>query len=186
MFYVSNSNKVKLFFSLWLLAGLAACNGKKEPAALIVGSWDGVQLQNPQIDSFLTNSQKYIDTIGKSGDTMANLALYGVANLDSVRKELQEQRNSVISIQNKMIKNTHFIFKKDSFAYLNFSGNLDTSSWYMDKEKHLVMKELIGEQKGTVQKWEILKLDKDELKLKIEEENDYSIVTFHRELEAKK
>jgi hypothetical protein len=186
MSYVSNSNKFLLVFSLLVVVSLAACNGKKEAASLIVGSWDGVKLQNPQIDSFLVNSQKYIDTIGKSGDTMANLAIYGVANLDSVRKELLAQRDSVIAIQNKMIRNTHFIFRKDSFAFLNFSGNLDTSSWYLDQKKYLVMKELIGEQKGTVQKWEVLSLNKNELKLKIEEENDYSIVTFHREGEPRK
>ncbi len=63
--------KQTIFYLLLLIVVMASCKGNKEQK--IVGKWHAVHLENPEMDSFFINSQKYIDTIGKGNDDETNL-----------------------------------------------------------------------------------------------------------------
>ena len=147
---------------------------------MLMGSWNGTKFENPDMDSFFINSQKYIDTIGNNGDPATNMELYGVTNIDSIRKILQAQHDSAKSMQMSAILNTTFNFSKDSMAFVSFDGKLDTSKWYMPGDGILIMEETKGEGKGTKTSMTILTLTDTELKLKFEQENSFSTVTFKR------
>ena len=166
-----------IFIALLSFVALSCKPGKKD---MLLGSWSGVKLENPAMDSFFTNSQTYIDTIGNNGNAATNMELYGVTNMDSVRKILQQQHDEAKSKQMAAVTNTVFNFKKDSVVYVSFNGNMDTSKWYMENDALLTMESLSGQDKGIKVRMDIITLTDSELKLKIEQQNTYSTVTFKR------
>ena len=147
---------------------------------MIMGAWAGTKFENPEMDSFFINSQNYIDTIGKNGNPATNMELYGVTNMDSIRRIMQAQHDSAKSMQMNAVLHTTFDFRKDSMVFVTFDGRVDTSKWYMESENALILEETSGEGKGTKTKMDILTLTDNELKIKFQQENTYSTVTFKR------
>ena len=144
----------------------------------IIGMWHAIKLENPDMDSFFANSQVYIDTIGKSNDDMVNLAIYGVTNMDSMRKILQQQYDSAKAMQENAVLNTVFNFRKDSVVILSFNGATDSSRWYFDKGDTLVLDELNKGNAGDRLKMQVITLSPTTLKLRFMENDAYSTVTF--------
>jgi hypothetical protein len=171
--------KRTIIYILFLSIIIYGCGHSKNEQLL--GTWHVVRMENPEMDSFFVNSQRYIDTMGATKDTAINMALYGAANMDSLRGLMQQQFDSAKNMQMNAVKNTVFTFLKDSVSILSFSGVTDTSKWYIDKEGKLVIhKAGEGTAPETV-KMEILALSDTALKLKFSEERSSSIVTFHPE-----
>ena len=154
----------------------AACKNRN---AILVGEWHGEHFENPEMDSFFANSKKYIDTIGNNGNPATNMELYGTTNMDSVRKILLQQRDSTMLLQMEAIKNTRFTFMNDSVVVIAFDGKRDSGRWYFGADGHsLEMEETTGQAAGTKTHMNILTLTADTLKLKFEQDNTYSTVTF--------
>ncbi len=170
--------KKTILLVLLCTAVLYGC--KHDKKSLITGKWHAVTLENPEMDSFFANSQAYIDTVGKGHDAATNIALYGIANMDSMRQLLQMQYDSAKNMQLDAVKNTIFEFRKDSVAVLVFNGQTDSTKWYFDADGVLVMEDLVG---GTGDKvtMHVLELTERQMKLKFEENNSASTVTFHPE-----
>lgn len=171
--------KQTIFYLLLLIVVLASCKGNKEQK--IIGKWHAVHLENPEMDSFFINSQKYIDTIGKGNDDETNLMLYGVTNMDSLRHIMQSQYDSAVTMQLEAVTNTVFDFRADSVAILSFAGNVDSGKWYFEKEGILVLEEMSGDNAGEKVTMEIVSISDTALKLKFEENDAISTVTFHPE-----
>jgi hypothetical protein len=154
---------------------------KKDRKEMIVGTWRAVKLENPEMDSFFTNSQAYIDTVGKHNNVETNIELYGVGNMDSMRRVLQQQLDSAKSMQTNTVSNTVFSFRGDSIVVLSFNGAVDSSRWYFDAAGILVLDDLNGETAGDKVNMEVVALTDSVLKLKFMESDTYSLVTFHPE-----
>jgi len=168
----------KIAYLLLLSGILFSC--KHDKKEMLVKTWHGVKLENPQMDSFFTESQMYLDTVGKGHDDASNMALYGVTNMDSLRHVMQQQLDSAKEMQMSAVKNTIFNFRKDSVVILTFSGNVDSSKWYFDTDGSLVLDELSPKQPGGDKvKMEVLALSDTVLKLKFAENGSSSTVTFH-------
>ena len=158
--------------------GIVSCKGKRQ---MLTGTWHAVKLENPDMDTFFINSQHYIDTIGKNNSEDANLQLYGVANVDSLRRVLQAQYDTAKAMQMNAVVNTVFSFRADSMAFLTFNGIPDSARWYMDKDDKLILDDLQGQGTGEKVNMEIVELTDVALKLRFKEDNAFSTVTFRRE-----
>lgn len=157
---------------------VSAC--KHDKKSMITGKWHAVKLENPEMDSFFIHSQAYIDTVGKGHDDATNKELYGVANMDSMRRVLQGQYDSTKKMQTDAVTNTIFQFRKDSIAVLSFSGVTDSSKWFFDADGDLVLRDMHPGSDETV-KMQVLELSESVLKLRFEENGASSTVTFHPE-----
>lgn len=169
---------------LTISIGLFSCKGDKKK--LLEGTWHSLKIESHDIDNFFVNSQKYIDTIGKNNDDATNIALYGVTNMDSLRKELQQQFDSAKAIQTDIATQTTFKFEKDSTATFSFpGGRSETGKWHVDKEGMLVLDETNENGQTEQSKVKIITLDATSLKLEfIKNEGgvtDTSWVSFKKE-----
>jgi len=164
-------------FLVFLLL-LTACDNAETPK--IVGHWQGIHLENPSLDTYFMKTQQYIDTMGVNNSPEVNFALYGTTNVDSLRKMLRIQHDSAQYLQMNAVKNTYFHFFTDSIVVVSFNGTPDTGKWHIEEKKNLLIEEMIGEGKGSKTKMSIENLTDKELKLRFEQENAASTVTFKR------
>lgn len=156
-----------------------ACKQSKKE--LIIGKWQGVKLENPDLDSFFLQSQQYIDTFGKGNDSTTNMELYGFSNLDSIRSVLQAKHDSSMAEQLNAVKSTYFNFVNDSVVNVTFNGGKENEArWKFMNDNVLVMDEKLANQESTQSKAIILSLTRSELKLKFEQDGSFSTVTFRR------
>ena len=81
-------------------------------------------------------------------------------------------------MQEHSIENTWFDFYKNGVVKMNFSGQLDSAKWQLDKEGKLVLDEQILKGSGTSIEMEIIELADTILKLKFNDNNGTSTVTF--------
>jgi hypothetical protein len=167
--------KRNAIFLVLLSAILYACNGNKQ---MLVGTWRVVDWENPYYDSFFTNAQKYIDTVGKGHDDSTNMRLYGVANMDSMRHVLQLQYDSAKSMQEGSVSNTVFTFFKNGRGQITLAGKTDSCKWLLDNDNGLILEEAGGGNNQAVSRYHIVALTEKELKLRFFEEGDSSTVTF--------
>lgn len=166
--------KTILVVTLALFA--ASCEQSKED--LITRKWNAVHVENSQMDEMMRQQQAMLDTMGKNGDDATNLAIYGVTNVDSMRQSLQAQMDDFKKMQDTSIKNTYFDFKKNKIVLMNFSGQMDSTKWSFDDEGMLILDEQQMTGAGSTLKMQVIKLDKDTLKLKFSEDGGGSTVTF--------
>ncbi len=165
----------KIFILLFL--GLLSCSGSKKQ--MLERTWRASTLNNPQMDDIVMHSQMFIDTVGKSTGSSDNIDLYGTANMDSLKKELQLQLDSVKAIQQATVQQTVFTFRKDGVAILSFNGNTDSSKWYLDDKGDIVLDEMKEKGAGDIIKMKIESLTDTALLLNFEENGTNSVVTFH-------
>ena len=171
--------KRQTVYLILLMVLMLACKGRKRDA--LVGTWHAIKLENPEMDSFFKNSQAYIDTVGKNHDAATNIELYGVANMDSMRKFLQQQYDSTKAMQMDAVAHTVFKFRKDSIVELFFNGGIDSSKWYLDKDGALILNDLNAQSAEDKARMEIVELSGSVLKLRFRENNSSSVVTFRQE-----
>ena len=155
---------------------LFSCKGDRKH--LIARTWHVVKWENPYNDSFFTNAQAYIDTMGKGHDDATNIALYGVANMDSMRHILQAQYDSAKAIQTKAANETLFNFRKDGIAEVTIDGKVNTGKWIMDDANGLILEETGFGNPAGISKYNIVSLTEQQLVLRFYGENDSSTVTF--------
>ncbi len=94
---------------------------------------------------------------------------------------MQSQYDSAVTMQLEAVTNTVFDFRADSIAILSFAGSVDSGKWYFEKEGILVLEEMSGDNAGEKVTMEIVSISDTALKLKFEENDAISTVTFHPE-----
>ncbi len=153
---------------------------------LIIGKWRSVKIENHDKDNFFRNSQQFIDTMGKGNTDSVNIAVYGVANVDSLRRELQKQFDSAYAAQESIDTQSIFTFNEDSTVIFSFPGKNESGKWYIDKKGKLILDETneLGETEQL--SVEITELKERAMKLTFIREleegiSDTSIVTFQRQ-----
>ena len=167
-----------ILFVVLMAMVLGAC--KRSKNQMLLGSWHATKLENAQMDSFFVRSQLFIDTMGKNGNDATNLAIYGSTNIDSLRKMMQQQFDSVKVAQQGSLLNTAFKFRKDSVAVLSFNGVTDSARWRVE-DSMLVMEDLNKETRGDMLHMGILQLDDKIMKLRFQENGSASTVTFEHD-----
>jgi len=165
--------KLLLFLPLILLS----C--KQDKKAMLERTWRAAALNNPQMNDIVMNGQTFIDTVGSHTNADANVDLYGTNNIDSLKKGLQLQLDSLKTDQLNTVQQTVFTFRKDGVAMISFNGNTDSSKWYLDDQGNIVLDELKEKGAGDIIKMRIESLTDTALLLNFEENGTNSVVTFH-------
>lgn len=145
---------------------------------MIVGTWHVTQWQNHYYDSLFSNTQAYIDTLGKGHSDEENIRIYKVSNVDSIRKYLQEQYDSANAMRMDEAAQTIFKFRKDGIAEVTLGGKVQTGKWEMDDDTSLIMDETNFGNGAGLSRYRILKLNDTALILRFYAVNDTSTVTF--------
>ena len=154
-----------------------SCKRKKEE--IIIKQWQAIAVENPDMQGIMKQQQEFIDTVGKNTDAAANKELYGVGDIDSLRKELQMQLDSFKIMQDAAIKNTQFNFLKDGKAIVNFGGGqTDTCTWRFENDSTLLIDAIKGQGPADKIKMHVVQLTDTMMKLQLNEENTKSTVTF--------
>jgi len=170
----------KIALLILLSTTLFSCKRTKEE--IIVKKWQAVNVENPAMDTIMMQQQMFIDTVGKHTDAATNKEMYGVDNLDSLRKELQMQLDSFKIMQEAAIQKTEFNFLKGGKALINFgAGDVDSCKWAFDEDgKSLIIDEIKKGAGGPADKikMQIVELDDTMMKLRLNESGTKSTVIF--------
>jgi hypothetical protein len=167
------------FYLALLVFTLFSC--KDDNMKYLPGKWRAVLYQNRDVDSLFAYGQLYIDTMGKGNDDQTNIRIYGTANMDSMRKIMQQGHDEAITAQKEQVNNMVFSFLKDGKAIISFGGRVDTNKWTVDNENNVIVETMDPGSPKEILKWKVRGLSKNELKLRFMQETDSTIVTFKRE-----
>lgn len=163
------------------------CSCKNKVQEQLLGKWHSVKIEESNWDEFFKISQKIIDTMGSGHSDAENIEIYGTANIDSYRREMQEKYDSAFAAL-KTIETGSFIhFLPDSAVTLGFPGLSESGKWHIDAEGHLVINEInkLGETQQMI--IHINQLTSTEMKLVFPRDvrygarEDSSVVTFRKE-----
>ncbi len=178
--------KRSAIYLLLLSITFAACKepGRKE---MILGKWRSVKIENRDKDEFFRSSLKFIDTMGQSNDDKTNMEIYGVTNMDSLRKELRVQYDSAYAAQMSIDTQSTFSFREDGVIVFGFPGKSEEGKWNINDKGQLQLEEM--NENGQTEKVDvdIAELSADNLKLVFTRdlgdgsEKDTSVVSFRRE-----
>lgn len=175
----------KLIITILLATLFCSCKNNTEQQLL--GKWHSVKIEESNWDEFFRESQKIIDTMGNGHTDAQNIEIYGTANIDSYRHEMQAKYDSAFAAL-KTIETGSFIhFQPDSAVTLGFPGLSESGKWYVNAEGHLVIHETnkLGETQQMV--IHISRLSPTDMKLVFPRDvrygarEDSSVVTFRRE-----
>lgn len=155
---------------------MASC--KQSNNELITRKWQAVSVKSGMLDNQIKEERNFIDTIGTSTTPAQNLVLYGVRNMDSMRKLMHKNLDSTIASQEETIKDTWLLFDKNGTVVTHFGSEPDTVSWYFDDEGALMLDEMKHKGTGSKIKMNVLKLTDQELQLQFEENGFSSTASF--------
>ncbi|MCB0699805.1 MAG: hypothetical protein H6551_03720 [Chitinophagales bacterium] len=151
------------FILLSITLAMVSCSVQNKKNELS-GKWQAVKLDNPQLDELAAMQMKFLDTFGTHTTPEENMKLYNFTNIDSARASLKQEMDNYFAEQDSVIKNTTFEFKSDGVAYLNFNGDVDTSSWKINDAGKLVLENMKKQNADRVE-LEIISLSDTELKV---------------------
>lgn len=151
---------------------------KKDKAAQLVGKWQEIKVINPDLDATLQQQKTFADTVGYSTTAEQNLALYGVENIDTFKKELHTNLDSFRKEQLKAVEATQFDFQKNGIIYIKSEEGIDSCNWYLDDDGALILDEAKLKGVGTRLRMEIVELSDTLLKLQYTEKFLNSTAVF--------
>lgn len=162
--------------ALLLLLITASCNTQDKRSEL-VGKWQAVTLDNPQLTEVMNMQKQFLDTFGTHTTAQQNMQIYGFTNIDSGRQALLKEMDDYMAMQDHAVKNTWFEFKKDGKVIMNFSGQVDTSDWTINDAGKLVLDEGKQDTANSI-RLDILSLSDTMLKLQMTDRGMNSTVIF--------
>lgn len=163
-----------LFF--FLLLTFTACKESKKD--LISRKWHATSVESPVLDEEVAQQRRFFDTVGKSGTPEENQQRYGVRNMDSMRRELHIQLDSMIALQKASMTQTWMDFKKEGTVIADFGNGADTVSWYFEDDGSLILDEMKKKGTGSKIKMEVIHLSKEKLQLRFNENGFSSTASF--------
>jgi hypothetical protein len=120
------------FLGVALVVITASCRPSRETQ--IIGLWQEVSMTNPQMDQAMEEQMRFVDTVGSQTDAAANVALYGIDNMDSFKASIRTNIDSFKRAQGKAVSETWFEFQKNGMAYLHSMDGLDSANWYFEDD----------------------------------------------------
>ena len=155
---------------------LASCEASKED--LITRRWQAVALESPMIEGQMQQLKEFIDTVGTTTDAVTNEALYGVANMDSMRQQMRLQFDTILNDHKEAVHNTWLDFREDGSVVASFGAEPDTVAWYFEEDGTLMLDEMKLKGTGSKNRMKVNKLDKDSLRLEFKENEITSTAVF--------
>lgn len=168
---------IKRFTPVFLCVLLmASC--KKGREDLIARKWQEVSVSNAQLDEVMKSQQAFIDTVGKSTDATTNMQDYGVTNIDSFKRMMQQNLDSFTALQKRSVAATQFDFRKEGVVYLRTEEGVDSAAWSFDEDGTLLLDEQKLKGAGSQLHVEVVSLTDTMMNLKFMENNSTSNAIF--------
>lgn len=167
--------KLSLIFALTVT--IVACN-TQDKKKMLIGKWQAVQLDNPQVIKMMNEQDAFLDTFGKNTSDEQNLEIYGFTNIDSARDVLINEKTEYMAMQDHAVKNTRFEFREDGWVIMDFSGQVDSTEWDINDEGKLTLQKPDNQQDGEDISLEILEVTDTLLRLQMSEQGMSSTVIF--------
>ncbi len=155
----------------------ASCETQDKESEL-VGTWQAVALDAPDVDKAMQDQMNFLDTMGSSTTPEQNMEIYGIADVSSVRDSLKHVLEEYKLVQKDAIEHTAFEFKTDSIFVRTLNGHTDTGKWYINKAGKLVIVDVKEEMKNL--KMDMLSLTDTSMRLQMQEDGVSSTVIFSR------
>lgn len=145
---------------------------KNEKSGLLYQKWKTVSLQNTTMDKEIREMKAYIDTIGDH-DPEVRAAM----DLDSAKMILQANLDKSMNEQKLAQDNTLMEFKSNGVSYTTSIEGVD-SAMFTVEDNFIKIDEAKLKGYGETMTFEILKLNKDTLQLRMVDYGDTSVVTM--------
>ncbi len=133
--------KYRLVLLFIFATALIAGSCKNRTDRMLIGKWRSVKVQNRDKDNFFKTSREFIDSMGRGNSDSVNFEIYGVTNIDSLRRELQAQYDSAYAAQTTIDTSSIFTFNADSTVTFSFPGRSESGKWRVDNSGKLVLDE---------------------------------------------
>ncbi|XZF15020.1 hypothetical protein ACTHGU_02715 [Chitinophagaceae bacterium MMS25-I14] len=158
---------------------LSSCAEKKEDK--MIGTWQAIKLDNPQLNQSLADKKVFLDTVGSHTTPEMNVQLYGTADLDSIRRFMDGEIEEAKLLQEYTVAHTTFKFRKDKVAELVFGSEPDSANWYFDDDGALILDDMKLKGVGDKTKMDLITVNDTLLELRYTESGVTSTATFRRE-----
>lgn len=145
---------------------------KNEKSGLLYQKWKTVSLKNSTMDKEISEMKAYIDTIGDQDPEVR-----AAVDLDSAKMLLQANLDKLLNEQKLAQENTLMEFKPNGVSYTTSIEGVD-SAMFTVEDNLIKIDEAKLKGYGETMTFEILKLSKDTLQLRIVDYGDTSVVTM--------
>lgn len=169
----------KLLFALPFTA-LFSCQStpKTEP---LLGDWQAVELQNPQVDAILSQQKTMLDTMTQMPEAPAYGMPEAVTTLDSFKALAYRELDAMREYYRDIASRTRFTFRQDSIAVLTFPEATDSARYRVEGDSLLVLNERalkgVGEERMIMR---IRNLTADSLTLLVPDANAENVLRFRK------
>ncbi len=158
---------MKKYFSggLTLLLLFGSCK-QETKGSKIMGEWQAVSLENAQMETVLAQQKNVIDTMTQFPDNPGYGIPEDIKTLDSFKARAYRELEGMRLSMTQEILGTHFTFRKDSVAVLQYPQGADSARFSVEGDTALVLNEralkTVGEERLVMR---VAKLSADSLVL---------------------
>jgi hypothetical protein len=160
---------ITLAFGLISLVFSSCKENKKD---ILCQKWKTIALSNPKMEEEINYMKNYIDTLGNEDE-----ALRKEMNLDSVKMLLRADFENSMKEQQLALENTLMEFKPNGVAFMTSIDGKD-SAMYTIEDNFIKLDEAKLKGHGETMTFEIMKLTKDTLRIKLIDYGDTSLATM--------
>jgi hypothetical protein len=160
----------KLSTLILLTFVLSSCGNGRDK--LLCQKWKTVGLKNSTMDKGIKEMRAYIDTVGLYDEELRK-----TIDLDSAKKDLEDKLNKTLLEQKVVQESTFMEFNPNGVCYTISTEGID-SAMYSIEEGSIKIDEAKLKGFGETMTFEILKLTKDTLSLRMIDYGDTSVVTM--------
>ena len=160
-----------------LSAALSACNNTR---TLLCRQWKTVSLVNTKLEREVQDMKTYIDTLGKQDPSLRN-----EINLDSTRFLLEQELHNSLKEHKLAEDNTIIEFKPNGICYTTTLDGTDSAHYELDNQL-IKIDEAALKGYGETMTFEIMRLTKNVLELRVIDYGDTSYITMNPLLEISK
>ena len=130
---------------------LTSCETQDKKTEL-VGTWQAVALDAPDVEKAMQDQMNFLDTMGDHTTPEQNIEIYGKADVTSLRDSLKAVLEEYGTKQEYALEHTSFIFRADSVFVRKLNDHIDSGRWYIDPTGKLmivdVQKEMMSPENG--------------------------------------
>ncbi len=149
---------------------MSSCNGGK--SKLLCQKWKTVALKNSTMERSIQEMRDYIDTVGLRDEELRN-----AIDIDSAKRDLEDKLNKTLLEQKIAEQSTLMEFNANGVCYTTSADGVD-SAMYTIEDDFIKIDEAKLKGFGETMTFEILKLSRDSLRIRLIDYGDTSIVTM--------
>lgn len=168
-------NMKKILIANVMFACLFSACTTQDKDAELVGKWQAVDMEAPDVDRARQEQMNFLDTMGDHTTPEQNMEIYGVADVTNLKDSLKEILMNYPKVQAEMLANSSVEFGADSTFISVLNGHADTGKWYINEAGGLIISDDVEQAEVK-----LLSLTDTSLKLEMQREGLASTLIFSR------